>query len=113
MENAYVLTKRLSRIYVLDRVAESGSFAEVGRELGLCRSVVAHHVATLEAELGHELLVRQRRTLALTPAGRALLGRFAPIFAALREVDLATAMAEGAPGAASSSHAPLPAPDAH
>ena len=54
---------------VFASVVREGSFRGAGRQLGLSASVVSHHVAQLEKRLGHALLYRSTRKLALTAEG--------------------------------------------
>jgi DNA-binding transcriptional LysR family regulator len=51
-------------------VVESGSFSAVARELGVGQPAVSKQVASLEAHLGAQLLMRTSRNLSLTEAGR-------------------------------------------
>ncbi|HMH67700.1 MAG TPA: LysR family transcriptional regulator [Pinirhizobacter sp.] len=53
------------------RSAESGSFANAARRLGLTPAAVGKNVARLEAELGVRLFQRSTRRLSLTEAGEA------------------------------------------
>lgn len=55
------------RVYL--KVAASGSFSDVARELGVSVSSVTRQVNTLEKALGVRLLSRSTRQLALTEAG--------------------------------------------
>lgn len=55
-------------------VVEAGSFAGGARAMGLSRSASGKAVARLEARFGARLLNRTTRTIALTEAGRTLLG---------------------------------------
>jgi LysR family transcriptional regulator for bpeEF and oprC len=52
------------------RVVESGSFSAVARELGVGQPTVSKQIASLEAHLGAQLLLRTSRRVALTDAGR-------------------------------------------
>jgi DNA-binding transcriptional LysR family regulator len=62
---------RLNAMASLVRVAETGSFSAVARELGTTQSLVSKQVAALEAHLGAKLLSRTTRSVALTDEGRA------------------------------------------
>jgi DNA-binding transcriptional LysR family regulator len=55
-------------------VAEELHFRRAAERLHLAQPSVSQQIRTLEAELGVELLQRNRRGAALTPAGEALLG---------------------------------------
>src|SRR6266403_888798 len=61
---------RLDAIKIFVRVVESGSFSAVARELGVGQPTVSKQIASLEAHLGAQLLLRTSRSLALTDAGR-------------------------------------------
>ncbi|WNG38824.1 LysR family transcriptional regulator [Archangium violaceum] len=66
-------------------VAETGSFSEAARKLGLPKSSVSRGVASLEASVGAQLLHRTTRHVSLSTAGAALYERAAPLLASLRE----------------------------
>lgn len=55
------------------RVAQAGSFAAAGRDLGLTRAAVSGRIATIESLIDRPLFVRHPRALGLTETGRALL----------------------------------------
>jgi len=55
------------------RSAESGSFSEAARRLGLTPAAVSRNVARLEANLGVRLFQRSTRRLTLTEAGERFL----------------------------------------
>jgi DNA-binding transcriptional LysR family regulator len=63
----------LRRIRAFHAVARSGSFSTAARELGYTQSVVSHHVAALERELGLTLVNRGTRPVSVTDAGARLL----------------------------------------
>lgn len=50
-----------------------GSFTAAGSELGLTQAAVSTHVSALETQLGHQLLERTTRKVALTASGKAYL----------------------------------------
>jgi DNA-binding transcriptional LysR family regulator len=66
-------------------VAETGSFSEAARRLGLPKSSVSRGVASLEASVGAQLLHRTTRHVSLSTAGAALYERAAPLLASLKE----------------------------
>ena len=72
----------LRRVAVFREVAERGSFSHAALELGYTQSVVSHHVAQLERELGVSLFERGRRPVRLTPAGERLRGHAAVVLGA-------------------------------
>jgi len=61
---------RLDAIKIFVRVVESGSFSAVAREFGVGQPAINKQVASLEAHLGAQLLMRTSRNLSLTEAGR-------------------------------------------
>jgi DNA-binding transcriptional LysR family regulator len=63
----------LRRLRAFHAVARSGSFSAAARELGYTQSVVSHHVAALESELGLTLVNRGTRPVSITDAGSRLL----------------------------------------
>ncbi|HEX4733034.1 MAG TPA: LysR family transcriptional regulator [Thermoleophilaceae bacterium] len=62
------------RLLLFRAAAHAGSFTRAGAELSLTQSAVSQQVASLERQLGLELLRRGRRGLALTGPGELLLG---------------------------------------
>jgi DNA-binding transcriptional LysR family regulator len=62
----------LRRLRAFHAVAERRSFSEAALALGYAQSVVSHHVAALEAEVGLTLVDRARRPVGLTEAGERL-----------------------------------------
>ena len=80
----------LRRLAVFREVAERGSFSGAALELDYTQSVVSHHVAQLERQLGVTLLERGRRPVRLTPAGERLHAHAGTILGAARtaEADL-------------------------
>jgi DNA-binding transcriptional LysR family regulator len=81
----------LEAMRVFVRVAETGGFSTVARELGTSQPTVSRIVAALEEHLGARLLHRSTRAVTLTDDGRQFYG------AALRALG-ATAEVEGAVG---------------
>lgn len=76
----------LSAIRVFICVAESGSFSEAGRRLGMSTSSVSRQVCSLEESIEVRLFKRSTRKLSLTEAGEMYLSSVTP---ALRELELA------------------------
>jgi DNA-binding transcriptional LysR family regulator len=62
----------LRRLRAFHAVAEHGSFSAAGLELGYAQSVVSHHVAALERQLGLTLINRATRPVTVTAAGARL-----------------------------------------
>ena len=63
----------VQRLRVLREVVAQGSFSAAADALAYTQSAVSQAVATLEAETGATLVVRDRRGLRPTPAGAALV----------------------------------------
>jgi DNA-binding transcriptional LysR family regulator len=61
-----------ARLRAFAAVARTGSFTRAAEELFVSQPAVSKHVASLEAELGVELVERGRRGAALTHPGRVL-----------------------------------------
>ena len=62
------------RLLLLRDVARAGSLSGAARTLGLTQPAVAQQVRALEAEAGTPLVLRAGRGVALTEAGRLLVG---------------------------------------
>ncbi|AKT40225.1 LysR family transcriptional regulator [Chondromyces crocatus] len=75
----------LNHLSVFAAVAETASFTEAARRLGVPKSTVSRAIASLEAALGVRVLQRTTRTVALTTAGQALVSRLASPLQALTE----------------------------
>ena len=80
----------LRRLAVFREVADRGSFSGAALALDYTQSVVSHHVAQLEHQLGVTLLERGKRPVRLTPAGERLHAHAGTILGAVRaaEADL-------------------------
>jgi DNA-binding transcriptional LysR family regulator len=61
-----------SRLKAFAALAREGSFSRAAAALYLSQPAVSKHVASLEGELGAQLVVRGRPTTTLTPAGEIL-----------------------------------------
>jgi DNA-binding transcriptional LysR family regulator len=64
----------VGRLRALRHIAEHGSFSRAAEELGYTQSAISQQVAALEHEVGLTLLNRAVRPVALTDAGRLLVG---------------------------------------
>jgi DNA-binding transcriptional LysR family regulator len=74
---------------VFAAVAENLSFTRAAEALYLTQSAVSHQIARLEREVGAPLLVRQGRSVSLTPVGRELLVQARRVFTALADATAA------------------------
>lgn len=77
----------LAAIRLFNKVVETGSFSEAGRQLGLAPSSVSRQVNSLEEELGARLLNRTTRKLNLTEAGSIYYDRTHRILAEIEEAN--------------------------
>ncbi|CUW38183.1 Transcriptional regulator(Winged helix-turn-helix transcription repressor DNA-binding,6-286) [Magnetospirillum sp. XM-1] len=91
------MTPRFETIVAFVRVAETGSFSEAARRLGLSKSMISRQVSALEADLGVRLLHRTTRSLSPTEAGRAYLERCQRILADLDEANLLVSHLQAVP----------------
>ena len=64
---------QLRQIAIFAKTVEHGSFRKAAAALHLSPSVVSHHIAKLEQQLGVALLYRSTRKLSLTSDGQQLL----------------------------------------
>lgn len=64
---------KLSQIRAFIAVARCGKFSQAAVELDLTQPTVSHAIATLEADLGIQLLFRGKKGVHLTPAGENIL----------------------------------------
>lgn len=72
--------QHLDRLKVFMQVAQSLSFVEAGRVLGLTASAVGKTIARLEQQLAIQLFQRSTRSMILTLEGQVLLQQCAPVF---------------------------------
>jgi DNA-binding transcriptional LysR family regulator len=77
----------LSAVEAFVRVAESKSFAEAGRVMGLTGSGISRAISRLEAQTGVILLNRTTRNVGLTAAGAIFYKRCRDILAEFRLVE--------------------------
>jgi LysR family transcriptional regulator for bpeEF and oprC len=61
---------RFGAMEIFVRVVETSSFSAVGKERGIGQPAISKQISALEAELGTELLHRNKRSISLTEAGR-------------------------------------------
>ena len=67
------MLNQLRQIAIFSKTVEHGSFRKAALALNLSPSVVSHHIARLEQQLGVALLYRSTRKLSLTSEGETLL----------------------------------------
>lgn len=91
------MTPRFDFLQAFVRVAETGSFSEAARRLGLSKSMISRQVSALEADLGVRLLHRTTRSLSPTEAGRAYLERCQRILADLEDANLQVSRLQAVP----------------
>ena len=89
------MLNKLRQIAIFSKTVEHGSFRKAAVALRLSPSVVSHHIAKLEEELGVALLYRSTRSLSLTSDGEALLASAQAVIDAAEEF-LSTASREKA-----------------
>lgn len=71
----------LRRLAVLQAVAREGSLAAAASALDYTQPAIGHHIRRLEAELDTPLVVREGRSVRLTPAATMLATRAEELFA--------------------------------
>ncbi|MCG9554509.1 LysR family transcriptional regulator [Vibrio sp. Isolate31] len=67
------MLNQLRQIVIFAKTVEHGSFRKAAKALHLSPSVVSHHIAKLEEQLGVALLYRSTRKISLTSDGETLL----------------------------------------
>ena len=77
----------VKRLRILREVAQQGSFSAAGDALYLSQSAVSQQIATLEREVGMQLLDRTREGPKLTDAGRVLVSHAEAAIARLDEAE--------------------------
>jgi DNA-binding transcriptional LysR family regulator len=88
---------RIENMQTFVRVVESGSFAEVAKQMNVARSVVTRRVSALEAHLGTKLIARTTRKLSLTSSGALYLERCREILGLLETVETELHQKKGSP----------------
>ena len=79
------------------RAAETRSFTDAGRQLGVSSSAIGKAVARLEERLGVRLFHRSTRSITLTQEGKLFLESSRRIFAEFEAVEQEFAQTKGAP----------------
>ena len=88
----------VKRLRILREVASQGSFSAAADALYLSQSAVSQQIATLEKEVGMQLLDRARGGPKLTDAGRVLVGHADAAIARLDEAERELAAIAGLEG---------------
>jgi molybdate transport repressor ModE-like protein len=88
----------VKRLRILREVAAQGSFSAAADALYLSQSAVSQQIATLEREVGMQLLDRARGGPKLTDAGRVLVGHAEAAIARLDEAERELAAIAGLEG---------------
>lgn len=78
---------RLSEMEAFVRVVDLGGFTDAARKMGLSKSAVSKHVASLEDRLGARLLNRTTRRVSPTEIGLAFYDRAIRVLAEAEEAD--------------------------
>ena len=77
---------KLSQIRSFVAVARCGKFSQAAIELDLTQPTVSHAIATLESDLGVQLLFRGQKGVNLTPAGESVLAHCDRILASVEDI---------------------------
>jgi DNA-binding transcriptional LysR family regulator len=85
-----------SQIQLIVQISETGSFTKAGEELHMTQPAVSRAVATIEAELGTKLIMRNKKNgLFFTDVGERVLIIFRNILNDLQKVDELIAAEQG------------------
>lgn len=66
---------KISTLVEFLRLSEELNYTEAARRLFMSQSVLSRHIMDLEAEVGCQLLLRSKRSVELTNAGKVLANR--------------------------------------
>ncbi len=88
----------LAAFRIFLRIAETGSFSAVARELGATQPAVSRQIAALEAHLGARLFQRSTRSLTLTEDGRDLMSHARAVVEAVEETEATIGRRRSSPG---------------
>jgi DNA-binding transcriptional LysR family regulator len=78
----------LRQLISFAEIARCNSYRKAAVSLRIAQPALTRHIQNLEAAIGVRLFNRTNRRVALTPAGKALLARLPPTFAALDQIAL-------------------------
>lgn len=88
---------RFSSLNVFVRAAETRSFTEAGRQIGISSSAVGKAISRLETRLRVRLFHRSTRSITLTPEGEVFLKRCQRIFEEIEAAETELALTTSAP----------------
>ncbi|XUW93867.1 LysR family transcriptional regulator (plasmid) [Burkholderia sp. M6-3] len=88
---------RFGSLNVFVRAAETRSFTEAGRQIGISSSAVGKAISRLEARLGVRLFHRSTRSISLTPEGEVFLRRCQRIAEEIEAAETELALTTSAP----------------
>ncbi|ALP64770.1 LysR family transcriptional regulator [Paraburkholderia caribensis] len=88
---------RFGSLNIFVRAAETRSFTEAGRQIGISASAVGKAISRLETRLGARLFHRSTRSITLTPEGALFLTRCQRIFEEIEAAESELALAHAAP----------------
>ena len=80
MRDIHLYNLQLVDLELFLAVAESGSFTRAGEMMFMTQSWVSKRISLMERELDLNLLIRSKREVILTPAGRVLEERLRRIY---------------------------------
>lgn len=80
---------KLSQIRSFVTVVKYGKFSQAAIELDLTQPTVSHAIATLENDLGVQLLFRSKKGVTLTPAGESILAHCDRLLQSMEDIQLA------------------------
>jgi DNA-binding transcriptional LysR family regulator len=78
---------KLSQIKSFVAVARCGKFSQAAVELDLAQPTVSHAIATLENDLGVQLLFRGKKGINLTPVGESVLAHCDRILQSVEDIE--------------------------
>ena len=87
----------LAALRTFVRVAETGSFSAVAREVGATQPAISRQIGALEQHLDARLIQRTTRSLTLTEDGRDLLEHARRVLDCVEETEAAIGRRQGAP----------------
>ncbi|HET9444632.1 MAG TPA: LysR family transcriptional regulator, partial [Steroidobacteraceae bacterium] len=87
----------IADVLLFVRIAETLSFKDAAKRLGISRSQASKRIAALEDELGATLIYRSPRSISLTSAGETLFAHYRRIFDMMEEARLAVEHLSSAP----------------